>query len=140
MDYRRSGRGAANRRMTTQNCREMPPVRDLKGSKQTHHPPCNDPVLQRFKAMLHLIYNLMARVVLFGSRSRGKAKAESDYDVAVFLTDLPDVWKERKRLADLRVDFLDEHGVFFDAKPYAVTAWLQPTPLMHEIRKDGIDI
>jgi uncharacterized protein len=91
--------------------------------------------------VLYEIYgDRIARVVLFGSRSRGEAHADSDYDVAVFLTDLPDVWKERKRLADLRVDFLDEHGVFFDAKPYAVTAWLQPTPLMHEIRKDGIDM
>jgi uncharacterized protein len=106
-----------------------------------HHPPCNDPVLQRFKAVLHEVYgDRMVRIVLFGSRSRGEAQADSDYNVAVFLTDLPDVWKERKRLADLRIDFLDEHGVFLDAKPYAVTALLQPTPLMHEIRKDGIDI
>jgi hypothetical protein len=47
--------------------------------------------------------------------------------VAVFLNSLPDRWQELRRLADLRVRFLD-------AKPYLTTAYRDPSPLMHEIR------
>jgi hypothetical protein len=44
------------------------------------------------------------------------------------------------RLADLRVDFLDETGAFFDMKPYPATSYHDRTPLMHEIRRDGLDL
>ena len=53
---------------------------------------------------------------------------------------LPDRWAELDRLADLRVRFLDETGAFFDAKPYPTTAYRDTTPLMHEIRRDGLDL
>jgi predicted nucleotidyltransferase len=103
--------------------------------------PANDPVLQRFKAALKDIYgDRIDRVVLFGSRARGEARPDSDYDVAVFLKELPDAWTERRRLADLRVDFLDATGAFFEAQPYPMTAWRDRTPLMHEIRRDGVDL
>jgi uncharacterized protein len=35
---------------------------------------------------------------------------------------------------------IDETGVFFDAKPYSAGAWFERTPLMHEIRHDGLDL
>ena len=45
-----------------------------------------DPVLVRFRKALDEMYgDRLDRVVLFGSRARGDAHAESDYDVAVFL-------------------------------------------------------
>jgi predicted nucleotidyltransferase len=78
--------------------------------------------------------------VLFGSRASGDAGPDSDYDVAVFLKSLPDQWNEMKRLADLRVDFLDDTGLFFEAKPFHASAWRDRTPLMHEIRRDGVDL
>jgi uncharacterized protein len=103
--------------------------------------PTDDPVLRRFRAALDEVYGKrLERVVLFGSRARGDARADSDYDIAVFLTDMADVWRERMRLADLRVDFIDDTGAFFDAKPYAVAAWQDHTPLMHEIRRDGLEL
>jgi predicted nucleotidyltransferase len=40
-------------------------------------------------------------VVLYGSRARGDAQADSDYDVAVSLRDMPDRMAEMNRLADL---------------------------------------
>ena len=60
--------------------------------------------------------------------------------MAVFLRVLPDRWAELNRLADLRVRFLDETGVSLDAKPYPATAYRDATPLMHEIRRDGLDL
>ena len=101
----------------------------------------SDPVLSRFRAALDEIYgDQIERVVLFGSRARGDARADSDYDVAVFLKELPDRWKERHRLADLRVDFIDGTGAFFDAKPFPIASYAERTPLMHEIRRDGLDL
>ena len=41
------------------------------------------------------------RAGLFGSRARGDAHAEFDYDVAVFLHDMQDRGTEMNRLADL---------------------------------------
>ena len=100
-----------------------------------------DPILARFRAALNELYgDRIDRVLLFGSRARGDGQPDSDYDVAVFLKSLPDRWKERHRLADLRVQFLDDTGAFFDAKPYAAAAYRDTTPMMHEIRRDGLDL
>ena len=96
-----------------------------------------DVILQHFRSALGEIYGRrLERVVLFGSRARGDSKPDSDYDVAVFLDDLPDRWAELDRLADLRIRFLDETG----AKPYPLTAYRNDTPLMYEIRREGVDV
>jgi uncharacterized protein len=100
-----------------------------------------DPVVGRFRAALHELYgDRLDRIVLFGSRARGDARADSDYDVAVFLKSLPDRWAELDTLAKLRVDFLDETGAFFDAMPYPAAAYRDRSPLMHEIRHDGLEL
>ena len=101
----------------------------------------DDPILKRFKAALQEIYgDQIERIVLFGSRARGEAQPDSDYDVALFLKQMPDRWQERHRLADLRVDFIDDTGAFFDTKPFSIAAYSDRTPLMHEIRRDGLDL
>lgn len=88
----------------------------------------DDPVLKRF------------RVALYGSRARGGAHEDSDYDVAVFLRDLKDRWPELDRLADLGTDILYETGEFIHAMPYGAGSYAERTPLMHEIRSDGVDL
>jgi len=103
--------------------------------------PANDPILKRFRAALDEIYGeRIERVVLFGSRARGDAREDSDYDLAVFLKDLTDRWPELDRLADLGTDFLEETGEFIHAMPYRAGSYEDRTPLMHEIRADGIDL
>ncbi len=101
----------------------------------------DDPILERLGAALKEMYGeRLDRGVLFGSRARGDALPDSDCDVAVFLKSLPDRWAELDRLAKLRVDFLDETDVFFDAKPYPADAYHERSPLMHEIRRDGREL
>ena len=52
----------------------------------------NDPVLTRFRAALDEMYgDEIDRVVLFGSRARGDARA--DYDVAIFLKSMTGMWE-----------------------------------------------
>ncbi len=101
-----------------------------------------NPVLQSFRAALQAMYgDRIDRVILFGSQARNEAGPDSDYDVAIFLKDLNsnrERWAELDRLAELRVRFLDETGAFFDAMPYPSAAYGERTPLMHEIRKDGV--
>jgi predicted nucleotidyltransferase len=100
-----------------------------------------DPVLLKLRRRLEELYgDRLARVVFYGSRARGDWNAESDYDVAVFLKDMPDWGRELDRLADLRVELFDQTGETLDAKPYLESEWPQHTALMGEIRRDSIDI
>ena len=101
----------------------------------------DDPILTRLRRALDELYGeRIERVVLFGSRARGDATEDSDYDVAVFLRDLGDRWQELDWLADLRSDFLENADVFIDAKPYPAGAYRDRTTLMREIRREGIDL
>jgi len=104
--------------------------------------PQDNPVLKRFCAAVTEIYgDRVERVVLFGSRARGDARADSDYDVAVFLRDYaPGATIELYRLADLSSAILDDTGQFIHAMPYRAGSYDERTPLMHEIRADGIDL
>ena len=101
----------------------------------------NDAVLDRFRAALHASFgDRIERVVLYGSRARGDARTDSDYDVAVFLRDFTDRWSEVDRLVVIETDLLDETGAFVHAMPFRAGAWGDRSPLMGEIRRDGIEI
>jgi predicted nucleotidyltransferase len=123
---------------------DMPPM--LKQGTMTSTPPSfqANSILAKFRAALDEMYGArLERVVLFGSRARGDAGPDSDYDVAVFLHGNEktfDRWAELGKLAALRVKFLDETGAFFDAKPYPVTEYQERSLLMHEIRREGITL
>jgi len=101
----------------------------------------DDPILKRFRAALDEVYgSRIERVVLYGSRARGDASDESDYDVAVFLRDFADRWREMDRIIPIVTDILYEDEAFIHAMPYRAGAYANRTPLMQEIRREGIDL
>ena len=100
----------------------------------------NDPALKRFKQALIDTYGprlLSAR--LFGSRARGDHRPDSDYDVAVFLTDVADLSKVWSDMADMATDILYDSGEWITPIPFGPDALRERTMLMHEIRHDGIE-
>jgi len=100
-----------------------------------------DPVLARFRSALSPIYgDRIERVVLFGSRARGDARADSDYDIVIFLRDFADRWQELDALIPLVTDIVEQTGAVIHPMPYPAEAWRERTPLMHEVRSDGVDL
>jgi predicted nucleotidyltransferase len=101
----------------------------------------NDPILRRFRAALSELYGeRIERVVLYGSRARGDVHAESGYDVAIFLRDFSDRWREMDRIIPIVTDILYEDEAFIHAMPYAAGGYRERTPLMGEIRREGVDL
>jgi uncharacterized protein len=103
--------------------------------------PRDNPILAKFHIALTAMYGeRLERAVLYGSRARGDAGADSDYDVAVFLKDLSDRWAEADKIAVAATHILNETGVVIHAMPYPAGAYRERTPLMHEIRREGLDL
>lgn len=104
-------------------------------------PALADPILARFRAALARIYGeRLERAVLFGSRARGDARPDSDYDVAVFLREQESFWQESGRLAEIETDILYDTGAVINALPFSAGSYGARTPLMQEIRRDGVDL
>ncbi|MEO8925937.1 MAG: nucleotidyltransferase domain-containing protein [Caulobacteraceae bacterium] len=103
--------------------------------------PTDDIPMRRFSVALREAYGgRLERAVLFGSRARGDARPDSDYDVAVFLNEFESFGVEAHRLAVIETDFLFDTGAVINTMPFAAGAYGRPTPLMGELRRDGRDL
>ena|SRR5689334_14553267 len=107
--------------------------------------PPSAPGLQRFRAAVDRTYgDRLERVVLFGSRARGDAQPDSDYDIAVFLHGMNGLtarMAEVDRLAQIEADILYDTGEVICALPYPAGFYNDESmPLMHEIRREGIKL
>jgi len=101
----------------------------------------SDPILRRFRARLDRLYGQrLARVVLFGSRARGEARPDSDYDVAVFLRGMTDRWAEFDRIEPIETELLFERGAVIQALPYDERRYGERSSLMRDIREEGIEL
>ncbi len=101
----------------------------------------DDPILKRFRTALDQLYgDRIERVVLFGSRARGDATEDSDYDIAVFLHDLSNRWEEVDRIIPIVTDILYQDEAFIHAMPYRAGSYEERTSLMREIRREGVDL
>ena len=100
-----------------------------------------DPILRRLRASLDEAYGArLDRVVLFGSRARGDARPDSDYDVAVFLKEPDSFWRESGRLADIETDILYDTGAVINALPFKAGLDRKDGPLMRELARDGREL
>ena len=101
----------------------------------------DDPVLTQFRRALDAAFGeRIESVMLFGSRARGEADADSDYDVAVFLCDFTERWPEVDRLVEIETDLLYEMGALVHALPFRAGAWQERSPLMGALRRDGVEL
>jgi uncharacterized protein len=83
-----------------------------------------------------------AQVIIFGSRARGDARRESDWDILI-LTDYPvstDIEKNfRNKLFDLEI----ESGEVFSTFVYQKKEWNtrhKITPLYRNVKKEGVKL
>jgi predicted nucleotidyltransferase len=101
-----------------------------------------DPILYDLRAGLRSAYGeRLARLVLFGSRARGDATADSDYDVAVFLRDMTDRWAEFDRVNGVAGEILLRRFAVVHALPYHERSYAEnPSSLMRNIREEGVEL
>ena len=78
--------------------------------------------------------------MLFGSRARGDARPDSDYDIAVFLREPDSFWQESGRLAEIETDILYDTGAVINALPLKVGQDREPSAFMEELTRDGRDL
>lgn len=103
--------------------------------------PTDDPVLKRFRADLAKAYGeRLDRVVLFGSRARGDARPDSDYDVAVFLKTSRGFGRESRAIAEIEADILIDAGAVISAMPFDSVAIADQTGFMETVRREGVDL
>jgi uncharacterized protein len=101
----------------------------------------NDPILIRFREALKELYgDRIERMVLYGSRARGDAREDSDYDIALFLKGETRMWDEHKLIHPIEWAIFEETGAAVRTFAFPAESWAQRTLLMHEIRKDGLDL
>lgn len=100
-----------------------------------------DPILQRYHTELESVFgDRLARVVLFGSRARGDARSDSDYDVAVFLHKMGSFCEESLTLAEIESTISRETGIIINSLPFSADKPAAPTILMHNIAREGISL
>ena len=101
----------------------------------------DDPILIRFRDALRALYgDRIERIVLYGSRARGDAREDSDYDVAVFLKGETRMWEEHERIHPIQWAIFEETGADISTFTFPAGSWAERTLLMHEIRKDGLSL
>lgn len=101
--------------------------------------PAQDPVLRRFRDAVALAYgNRLDRIILFGSRARGDFRADSDYDVAVFLREYQNWFSDSKRLAEITTGILMETGAEINPVTLPADAYDRRTAFMREVRREGV--
>ncbi len=96
-------------------------------------------VLRRVRQELERLYgDRLAGVLLYGSRARGDARPDSDYDLAVLLHGYEGASDEYERLLDLQLRLEEELGSHISARPFAPDEIDRRTAFMRNLRLDAV--
>jgi predicted nucleotidyltransferase len=84
-----------------------------------------------------------AEVILFGSRARGTARPDSDWDILILLRQTSVSFKDEQRFRHRLYDLELEIGMPISTFVYAKQDWdsrLSVTPLHHNVDSEGISL
>ena len=98
-------------------------------------------IIKRIKTSIKAI-DPKAQVIIFGSRARGDAKKESDWDILI-LTDNPVSTEIERSFRNNLFDIEIETGEVFSTIVYQKQIWNtkhKVTPLYRNIKREGVKI
>lgn len=99
-----------------------------------------DPVLKRFTAEVERIFpDRLEQVILYGSRARGDARPDSDYDIIVELSDAP-TEQDKELLGEVARTIGDETHSLISAWFEARNDFERRSLFMHNLRREGVDL
>ena len=81
----------------------------------------------------------VAKIVLHGSRVRGDARKDSDWDLAVFIKGRP-TSRDRSILSHISFDLLMETGEHVQALPFPIRHEKLDDSFYRNVRTDGIAV
>lgn len=101
-------------------------------------PAVPDPAREYAQALSRTLPDAVESVFLFGSRSTGEHREDSDYDIAVFLHRRDLVKAHWRAVVDAAYPFVVECGI--DLRPLVLSAerWSEQSDLMAHIRRHGL--
>jgi predicted nucleotidyltransferase len=79
----------------------------------------------------------VVRVLLYGSRARGDARPDSDWDVAVFLAG-PPTPQDRRALSDIGFDLMMESGQHLQPVALDASRSIDDSSFLKNLHEDGI--
>lgn len=99
------------------------------------------PLMQFRRAVEEAFGADLERVVLFGSRARGDARPDSDWDVAVFLRRGASDWNTLRTLSEIAVRIGDcREEMFIQPVPIDLAGIDRSIELRRHIREEGVEL
>jgi predicted nucleotidyltransferase len=97
-------------------------------------------IVREFKRRaLHAMPRRVAKIVLHGSRARGEARKDSDWDLAVFVNGRPTA-RDRSTLSRISFDLLMETGEHVQALPLPIRHEKLDYSFYRNVRADDIAV